>query len=323
MCCAVVSLQPFLYSEPSWVIGLPRELLGTGFSLAKHWGPFYAVLALRLSRLRSTLTAMDSNTRLDSDRPDKYIKANIAEKMNILSDKVAKSLDLVASFIESPFITKRGWKGSLELKQAFLTDLSALKKDIEVFSFRVVDEVRVSNSVRDRTWAEDDDNPLPTTLSNATEDTVQETSNLGVVKSSSPSKHKTYKETTLRHVRWKMGSTLDYYHTLYPLRTFCNIVVQCSIQVCSIIHESIDFIESLSEEDGKSLDRNYAYQSLHESRGPRSDGEIDLKVVAGVAAHESNATLSPLHHLMSSEGNNKFHDVDIPKESHKNSDQNI
>jgi hypothetical protein len=316
-----MSLQPFLYSEPSWVIGLPSELLGTGFALAKHWGPFYAVLAMRISRVRSTLTAMDSNTRLDSDRPDKYIKASIAEKMTILSDKVSKSLELVAAFIESPFVTSSGWKGSLNLKQSLVQDLAALKKDIEVFSFRVVEEVKVSNSVRDRTWADDEDHshptppsstptPTPSSADTSIADTGNKRSDGDRDRAvAEQHRHKTYKETTLRHVRWKMGSTLDYYHTLYPLRTFCNLVVQCSIQVCSIIHESIDFIESISEDDvaGKSADRNYAYQSLHgNNHGARRDGEIDMiKLTAdAISMSEDGSTMSPLY-LIDSDANTK------------------
>lgn len=289
----MTSLQPFIYTEPSWVPGLPYHLIGTGFFLAKHWGPFYAVLASRISRVKSTLSAMDTNTRLDSDRPDKFIKASIAEKMLILCESVNISLSLIASLIESPFTEDSscgGWKGSSMLsKEKLVVTLLALKTDIETFSFRVVDEVRQSNSVRDRSWADDVERQPSPLCSLAPE---QPAVNDDKTDSQLPPpvttevKSKTYKETTLRHVRWKMGSTLDYYHTLYPLRTFCNLVVQCSIQTCSLIHESLDFIESISddEQDLTGLTERGIYQSLHDKkrRAPHSNGE-------------EGTMLSPLH----------------------------
>lgn len=63
----VSALLPHLLEEPIWVPGLPCGLFTAQLDMAPQWSPFLTVLVSRLRRIRSSLSAMDSNMRISSD----------------------------------------------------------------------------------------------------------------------------------------------------------------------------------------------------------------------------------------------------------------
>ena len=71
----VTALLPHLL--PIWVPGLPLRLLGAQAEFAPLWMPFLTVLVSRLRRIRSSLSAMDSNMRISSDEVRVWQRASV------------------------------------------------------------------------------------------------------------------------------------------------------------------------------------------------------------------------------------------------------
>lgn len=224
------SLLPFLYLEPAWVPGLPPALLLSGWALQKHWAPFLGVLASRVGRLRGSLSALDNNMRIASELADKLIKQHIAENMEALALSVRLALALAASFVLSPFRPRptspssqgKGrpfWMGDVNMKQQLRDACATVQARIESFAVSFEEGLHEDNSICRKRAAE-----------------------LEHIES-----HSSGAERPLSH-RARLGHTLDFYFKTGPIRTFCNLCIQVSIQTTSMLLEVVDFIESMESE---------------------------------------------------------------------------
>jgi hypothetical protein len=260
----VQALQNFVYIEPAWVPGLPRQLLGTQHVIGKHWGPFIAVMNSRVARIRCTLATMDSNIRLTRDLKDKKLKEVIATQMEEVALQMKGAFDLMAAYIESPFTTSAGWKGDLSMKERLQQTLEEMKRRIESFSEIIIQEVKLRYHVSEHEYGDDrlyqaaapvDSNPG--SISNTAE-----------LISRGPKK--SYKELKSIPIRERLGHTLDYYHRLYPGKTFCNLVTQSCVQITSFLRESIDFIDSIEDIKSTRFEAS-SYSSLSSSVSQPTD----------------------------------------------------
>jgi hypothetical protein len=77
----VSALLPHLLEEPIWVPGLPCGLFTAQLDMAPQWTPFLTVLVSRLRRIRSSLSAMDSNMRISSDEVTFFARHGFCKKL--------------------------------------------------------------------------------------------------------------------------------------------------------------------------------------------------------------------------------------------------
>jgi hypothetical protein len=317
----VSSLLPFLYLEPSWVPGLPIQLIGTERYLSSNWGLLIGVLHSRLTRIRSTLITMDSNSRLTRDMKSNKINQDICIKMKKITEHITHSFNLMATYLESPYLTTCGWKGNLKLRKDFITETEILKKEIEIFSMLITKKIIETLDAK-RSWydvhqeaaaeaegegggqrqgggqgggqrqggegeGEGDFMKMMAALSAHEENLeleqeeqereaidkkyLEEKSHLprqrkGISSGDSSNGSRNgipYRERSSVVMRDRVGMTLDYYHRLYPNKTFCNLAIQVCLQTISFHREVVDFIDSIVEE-GEGWSHPDGYRSVAE-----------------------------------------------------------
>ena len=194
-----------------------------------------------MNRIKSTLTTIDSNMRIDSDER-KYFKAEIAVHLNKIACDIENSTELMAQYIESPFVTSVGWQGNLNLKKDLQAVLENIKSDINDFGAIIAASINQSNSVSDKSRQSvaisgHDDAPreifVPIFLDAMPDHIEEERVKYSAVHST---KH-----------RLRLGNTMDTWHKIYPMRAFCTLVVQNAIQVTTNLFEFVTFIESNSD----------------------------------------------------------------------------
>eukprot|EP00602_Paraphysomonas_sp_CaronLab_P000609 CAMPEP_0185022384 /NCGR_PEP_ID=MMETSP1103-20130426/5105_1 /TAXON_ID=36769 /ORGANISM="Paraphysomonas bandaiensis, Strain Caron Lab Isolate" /LENGTH=550 /DNA_ID=CAMNT_0027554431 /DNA_START=131 /DNA_END=1783 /DNA_ORIENTATION=+ len=306
----VVSLQPFLRMEPSWVPMLPRSLLWKESVFPHHWGPFYAVISSRLSRLRATLTSMDANMRIDSrNRAERSFKNNVANSLLALATTVKVSLGVIALYVESPYLIVStetripsggfGWKGDMSLSSVVANSLQEVKACMRNFIRCVDEEVYLTNSVRhikvmkavsdgDIAENEDEDDISSIWDDRAVEKT--ETSKLSPINQFScdnnepvtipspvpspisfteaMSVRRSYVEAETPTIDSQLGSeTTQWLHRMRPIRSFCTMAVQCSVQCSSLLHETLIFMDSLPIENKPRTKACISWRS-YGSQGP-------------------------------------------------------
>lgn len=273
------SLLPFLYIEPAWVPGLPLELIGTERRLASNWGLFIGVIHSRLTRIRSTLITMDSNSRLTRDMKLKQINQEICDELKRITEHVTRSFNLMATYIESPYLTNSGWKGNISLKNDFIKEITTLKKSIEVFSIlltkKIIEIINEKRTLYDVSTQLPDDYPFDEMLRNG--ENFQDDHSFKEQKNKKPVP---YRNRGSVFIRDRVGISLDYYHRLYPNKTFCNLAIQVCLQTISFHREVIDFIESIENDDIITAD---GYHSVNEK-----DLENDKSTPDGMKHDQSN-----------------------------------
>lgn len=259
------SLLPYLTSEPSWVLGMPINLMFKEKLNAKYWKPFYTVLLSRTTRIQATLTALDGNMRIDSDfAGSKRYRKPIALAMTELSQMVHDVLLIIAKYLKSPFETVSfrnsfdkqcgyGWRGNVLMKKNVLLKMNHLKEAMHAFSHTVIEEVKYFNGVRDHSETDEGTNIIPS----------DSTSNIEV--QGGTSKHSDadpdigitevvdnhlLTRSELPRLRVVLGDAIvdNCWHNLHPMRTFCNLVLTLSIQVAALAHEVCEHIHALELE---------------------------------------------------------------------------
>ena len=91
-------------------MGLPWALAGMQHQsrLAREFGGYYGVVNSRVQRIRSTITVLDSNIRIDGENNRRF-KIHIAAKLTTLSECARESLVTVGEFISSRYDTEPAW----------------------------------------------------------------------------------------------------------------------------------------------------------------------------------------------------------------------
>lgn len=296
----VSSLLPFLYLEPAWVPGLPTQLIGTESRLSSNWGLLIGVLHSRLTRIRSTLITMDSNSRLTRDMKLKKINQEICEEMKKITEHFNHSCQLIATYLESPYLTTCGWKGNLNLRKDFVAEVVILKRDIEIFSIlitkkiiEILDEKRsfydVNQEEGEGIWFESE---VPTQSEEGTRDGVSDESHPTRQRKRITESSRTripYRDRSCLVMRDRVGMTLDYYHRLYPNKTFCNLAIQVCLQTISCHKEVIDFIDSIvfTEGEGGGVGDEEEESWSHRD-GYRSVGTKEREGQVGGVQHKSD-----------------------------------
>ena len=257
----VHSLQPFLYLEPSWVPGLPSQLIGKEKYLSQNWCLFIGVILSRITRLKGTLTTLDAHIRLTRDMKYKEFNQAVSLEITNLSKLVEESFNLMASYMESPFLTSSGWKGDIKMKDKIFNEVNLLKLQIEKLSMTITNNI---NEITTRT------NDNSSSYIDINEEDMKRyhslfNEHLQQPLSTSPIHNSTrtqYSNLKNIYMREKIGSTLDYFYCLYPSRTFCNLTIQFTLHTISLIYEFHDFIQSIEFMDCKNDD--YKYINLQE-----------------------------------------------------------
>ena len=234
---------------------------GSSTAMRKAFGGFYGVLISKLARIRSTLNAMDSNTRIDSKYSKKY-KEHIALKLSNLSSCCKVALATIGLYIVSRYKFERGYesnfpnselaKGDISLRAEMVTLIQKIKLLIAEYVDTVEEEILSSNSVR----LQDDEtsgHPNPSSILTAGLLNVN-SEELNDRPSISPPDSKTeegnvpipdkYRHIRYRHVHEKMGDIMLAFYKSHPMRTFGAMMVQCSVQICSSLQETVIFIDS-------------------------------------------------------------------------------
>jgi hypothetical protein len=269
----IATLRQFLGVEVAWVPGLSTRLLGKETLLRTFWVPFLAVCTSRVSRNRSTLLVLDSNMRLSNDIAKRKFKEGIAGNMSLIANLLTAGTELVAEFLESPFQSTSDWKGAIYLKPKMESCLEDIKTEIEIFVTTVVNEVEKTNTVGESSSeyymdAVNNHSPAPSLSAEGAweaggggrgrDNTVGGGGCGGRTSSSSSNEKKTKKsswefDSLLRKlapmpVRDRLGNnTMDFWHQIFPMRTFCTLTVQSMIQTSSLLVEVLRFISTLEE----------------------------------------------------------------------------
>jgi hypothetical protein len=237
LCCSVQTLQPFLLLEPSWVPGLSNQLIGKERLLAGNWATFLATMLSRISRMRCTLTVLDSNTRIDSDGNPKKYQADIAAQLEHLSVLVKEAMDLIAAYIQTPFEENGTHMGDVNLKDEMTESLNKIKAGIHQLVYCVIGEVQKSNTVQaNKRW------PDAAASSSSPTNNSNSPSSINLFRE----RHKGVDART-KLIRDRLGAdTIDCWHRIYPMRTFCTTAVQYAVQTCTCLVDVIAFIEFIS-----------------------------------------------------------------------------
>jgi hypothetical protein len=259
----VQTLQPFLHFEPAWVPGLSIQLIGKETLFAPNWCSFVATVASRLMRLRCTLTVMDSMSRIDSDGIAKTFHPDVANKLESLSVLVKESLDVIAVYIESPFTQNGGYQGDTSLRVEMAECLSKTKDAIQQLVNCIIRQVQSSNTIqankRSLDTAEDITHPVPTMMPDTGVNQFRE-------------RHRGLDVKT-KLVRDRLGAaTIECWHRIFPMRTFCTIAVQCALQAATLLVDVVAFIDFISNTIAAAAitstsDAKGAYQQLDEFGG--------------------------------------------------------
>ena len=261
-------------------------------SLSKEWTTFLSVAASRLGRIRATLSAMDSNVRIDSDLRVKYFKSEISGELDSFSTGIKRSLHVVALYIESPFVGSCGWRGAMSLKSDLEDALSELKQEIEKFVEIVVQQVAKFNSVRDK----DRDIGKMDEINDSLPSSEQPGSRN--VLDSKPAHGGKYQPDRAK-TRSRIGNTINAWHKIYPMRTFCTLTVQIAVQTSSILHETIRFIDIVGEHDAATGPASSAEFQEVSNTDITAAEMIELAIqnhsVAALGSSNNISSINPLH----------------------------
>lgn len=197
---------------------------------------------------------MDSNMRIDSDSQDKHFKTVIAGQLEVLSGRASDTLLQVAVYLESPYTSPVGWRGDLALRVGVLERVERVKREIEHFVSVVVDEVHRSDSVREQ----------------EPEETVTAVEGIalgygGGATETSRKHHIDYRSLKPQKMRQRLGDTINSWHKIYPMRSFCTLAVQCAMQSCSLALEVVTFMDGLEDGAGMEGGESCHVSSLHQA----------------------------------------------------------
>jgi hypothetical protein len=235
----VQSLQPFLLYEPAWVPGLPFELVAKEAVFAPNWASFIATILSRLTRLRCTLTVMDSMSRIDSDVTIKSFHPAVASQLENLSELVNEALCNTACFVESPFLKQAGYRGDLGMQRPVSTCLVDIKTSIQSLV-----ECAYQNIQRTHTVEDLDKCSGPSCTVQASEST-----HVNLFK-----EHHCGVDVKTKHIRDRLGNeTMENWHKIFPLRSFCTLAVHSALQAAAILVEVTTFMEFIAETDVRGL----------------------------------------------------------------------
>ena len=176
--------------------------------------------------------------RIDADAAYKYFKPDIAASLEVLSTRVNTCLSVMSKYILSPFVTTCGWKGELEIRGKLESSRADLLHEIESFISVIQNELKVDNKVSNGQFIVDDH------VVDASLDSISGSE----LQNSSP-KHKsnTYSEIKLSEHKVRYGNAaMESWHRMYPMRAFCSLAVQSSMQTISLTNETLTFMDALS-----------------------------------------------------------------------------
>jgi hypothetical protein len=312
-------LEAYLFIEPCWVPGYPLSLAGDTAPLSHEWVTFVAVVASRLGRVRSTLTAMDSHVRIDSDRSNKFFKADIALELHALSSKCMHALQHIALYLESPYShappdlgpgpDPGGWRGATSMRAILVATLQDLKVYIEKFVATVNLQVIKFNGVKDNEReSAANSNATPAAAADGepargaplrrrgADDAARAGAGAG-----------TRYQPDRTAARSRLGDTLDAWHKIYPMRSFCTLSVQMAVQTSSLLSETIKFIGVVYEYDSSRPPQSHEYKDLNPNNNFQvSDtGEITAEellenAMRPLALEPADPAYAPSSHVASS-----------------------
>jgi hypothetical protein len=198
--------------------------------------------------MRCTLTVMDSNSRIDSDGTAKTFQPDIATNLESLSLLIKESLDLVAVYLVSPFTDNGSYQGDLHLQADMRDCLAKTKEGIQQLVNCVIRQVQLSNTVQVHKRmvpgsAAAENIPSPSSVEYpVSPDDSAETSHLNLFR-----ERNIGHDVKTKHIRDRLGAeTIECWHRIYPMRTFCTNAVQCAVQSCTLLVDVIAFIDFIS-----------------------------------------------------------------------------
>lgn len=246
--------------------------------------------------MKGTLTTLDSNIRLTKDMKYKQFNEILSQEITNLSKLVQESFNLVATYLESPYLTKSGWKGDITIKYKLYNEVNMLKSQIEKISIIITNKINeITTTIPNDNLSsyidinEEDMQRFSLLFNEQLQQQQQEeqeqeeqkkrqTSTYSLLPNEineNQSTYKHYSNLKNKYMREKIGSTLDYYYCLYPSRTFCNLIIQLTLQVISLIYEINDFIQSIEFIDRKIDD--YKYLNTQENEMELNEHHDDNK----------------------------------------------
>jgi hypothetical protein len=293
----VAALQPYLCIEPTWVPGQPMFLTRSSRRMARHFGGYYGVVNSRIQRMRSTMTVLDSNIRIDGANNRRF-KEHIGVKLLELSAACQESLCIVARFISSRFeelsVSAAGAgmeapaKGAIGLKVDMIAQIDLIRRLIREFVDIMHVEIESSNHVRitddgvaDSTVLGDRSSDSPVAFPSVelpTRDTCpppdQADCGIGLglgfgigrggdfgigigARAESANSRKqimSFKNVPLSYMGAKVGDTMKSWYKLHPMRVFGALLVQCAMQIASLLRDSVTFMDSLAAFDSPTED---------------------------------------------------------------------
>ena len=229
-------------------------------------------------RVRATLTVMDSNIRIDSCRQDRRMrmKTHLATTLHSMCNGMSEALAVLSSYMASPFTitSSHGWRGSLDRQDSVRCNLRALRVEITAFTAAVLAELQETNTLRRQnssmqinsesdSESEDIFADTPThiraTTAIATEDGADETSSFlplasepfnvivetSTLQGYSSPEHRHQSSGRRGEEREERRTEHLAYHKLSPMRAFCNMAVQCAVQLTSMLQETDVFMGTL------------------------------------------------------------------------------
>ena len=228
--------------------------------------------------MRSTMTVLDSNIRIDGPN-NRRVKPHVAVLLTALSGVVRDALRLVARFITSRYEPAQAHieagsgsgsgSGSRSVSGAESEAEAEAEGKAEVaqgdLSLRAEMEdamARIRRSIRAFVDAMDAEVRATDHLS-VVDDVASDSRVLGdnvadqrVPVDREEASRVRFNQIPLTYNHVNFRSTLKSWYKLHPLRVFCALLVQVSMQAAALLHETVQFIYSLQR-----------YRSLHISDG--------------------------------------------------------
>ena len=231
------------------------------------------------------MTVLDSNIRIDGENNRRF-KEHIASKLTELATADRDALLLVGRFIRSRFeeaseVDYSAAKGAVSVKAELVSQIDLIRKLIREFVDAMQDEIESSNHVRitddgvsDSTVLGDRTTDAPVALPDVEVPVPDETGavglglglpfgacgsgdfgiGLGARPEARRTKFLSFKNVPLAYMGSKVGDTMKSWYKLHPLRLFGALLVQCSMQIASLLRDTVTFINSLAQFDAAATD---------------------------------------------------------------------